>query len=103
MSVYESIIAGLNEAIAYETTEAPARKVKCTVAPIPTFAADEIKGIRNDMGMTQETFAAVVGVSKKTVEAWEAGTNAPIGSACRLIGMLKNDPTIPSRYRIITV
>ncbi len=103
MSVYDSIVAGLNEAIAHETTGAHARKVKCTVAPVPTFKAEEIKGIRNSMGMTQETFAAVVGVSKKTVEAWEAGTNAPIGSACRMIGMLKTDPTIPSRYSIITV
>ena len=40
--------------------------------------------------MTQVLFADYMGVSCKTVEAWEKGTNHPTGTACRLISMLEN-------------
>ncbi|MBQ3801765.1 MAG: helix-turn-helix domain-containing protein [Treponema sp.] len=40
--------------------------------------------------MTQVLFADYMGVSQKTVEAWEKGTNHPTGTACRLISMLEN-------------
>lgn len=52
--------------------------------------------------MTQSTFAAVMGVSNKTVEAWEKGTNSPAGTARRMLGMLKIDSTIPEKYNIIS-
>ena len=40
MSVYESIIKGLNEAIEYESGTGNARVVKCTVNPVPDFQAE---------------------------------------------------------------
>ena len=40
--------------------------------------------------MTQVLFAQYMGVSNKTVESWEKGTNHPTGTACRLISMLEN-------------
>ena len=43
-----------------------------------------------------------MGVSVKTVEAWEAGTNKPIGSARRFLSVLKADPTLLSRINIIS-
>ena len=36
--------------------------------------------IRNNAGMTQLVFANYMGVSKKTVEAWECGRSHPTGS-----------------------
>ncbi len=102
MSVYESIIKGLNEAIAYENGEGNARVVKCTVNPAPEFNAEEIKDVRLSLGMTQVTFAQVMGVSVKTVEAWEAGTNKPIGSARRLLSFLRSDPGMISRFNVIS-
>lgn len=101
MSVYESIVKGLNEAIEYEKGNEKARIMSCTVAPVPTFSADEIKTLRKELNMTQSTFAAVMGVSCKTVEAWEAGTNVPLGTARRMLGMLKSDNTIPQKYNIV--
>ena len=38
--------------------------------------------------MTQSVFANYLGVSKKTVEAWELGRTHPTGPANRLIEML---------------
>ena len=59
------------------------------------------KNVRNKMNMTQVTFAAVMGVSTKAVEAWESGRNVPSGSARRMLGMLKTDPNLPEKYNII--
>ena len=102
MSVYESIIKGLNEAIDYENGKGKARVVKCTVNPAPEFNAQQIKDVRLSLGMTQITFAEVMGVSPKTVEAWEAGTNKPIGAARRFLSVLKTDPSMLSKCDIIS-
>ena len=104
MSVYESITAGLNEAIEYENgnKNITAKKVKCTVNPVTVFSPDEIKCLRAELHVSQSTFALIMGVSQKTVEAWEKGTNKPIGSSCRLMNMLKKDPLIPQKYNIVS-
>ena len=96
------IVKGLNEAIEYEKGSGTARVMTCTAAPVPAFSADEINAIIKDLNMTQSTFAAVMGVSCKTVEAWEAGTNVPLGTARRMLGMLKGDNSIPQKYNIVS-
>jgi len=101
MKLYESIMTGLNEAVEYEKGNMKARKIKCTVNPVPKFSAQEIKRVRDSLEMTQSTFAAVMGVSIKTVEAWESGTNQPIGTARRMLSMLKTDPSLPAKYNIV--
>ncbi len=101
MSVYESIMTGLNEAVEYEKGKGKARVVKCTVAPIPDFTPKEIKALRHTLNMTQGTFAALMGVSPKTVEAWEAGANVPLGTARRMLGLLQSDNSIPVKYNIV--
>jgi putative transcriptional regulator len=102
MDVYKSIMTGLNEAVGYEKGAVKARKIKCTVNPVPDFSAQEIKSVRNNLQMTQATFAVVMGVSKKTVEAWEVGTNRPIGTARRMLSMLQTDPALPIKYNIVS-
>ncbi len=74
----------------------------CTFAPPREYGACEIKEIRNSLGMTQAVFALFMGVSKKTVEAWESGRNMPDGPARRLLAMVQADPEIPARYGIVT-
>lgn len=102
MNVFESIMQGLNEAVAYEKGENTARSTSITIAPPPEVSAAEVKELRQSLNMTQSTFAAVMGVSNKTVEAWEKGTNTPAGTARRMIGMLLADHSIPEKYNIIT-
>lgn len=93
MNVYESIMQGLNEAVAYAEGKCPEAKVhKVSVKPVPSFSVDEIKTIRAALGMTQSTFAYVVGVSPRTVEAWERGTNKPSGPSCRLLKLYQDNP-----------
>lgn len=70
-NVYESIIAGLNEAI--EDAKSSEKKLKRNVVhvePIKEYNAEEVKKIRLNTGMSQNVFASYMGVSCKTVEAF---------------------------------
>ena len=51
--------------------------------------------------MTQRLFAEALGVSIKTVEAWESGINSPSGTASRLLELLSQDDTLFERYSIV--
>lgn len=93
MNVYQSILQGLNEAVNYANGKPNGARVhKISVKPVPQFKADEIRTIRKDLGMTQVVFASVMGVSTKTVEAWEQGVNVPNGPSCRLLGLYRSSP-----------
>jgi DNA-binding transcriptional regulator YiaG len=50
--------------------------------------ADTIKRLRNQLGLTQEQFAAKVGVTFSTVNRWEAGRCKPSPLAWREIERL---------------
>lgn len=101
MSVYDKIKSGLEEAIAFEQGTLDAKTRRMTVQPVDHYNAAEIKEIRVNAGMTQVVFAEFMGVSVKTVEAWESGRNQPIGSACRLLHLTKTDPAFPQKAGIV--
>lgn len=102
MNVYDGIMQGLGEAIAYNEGKIKARTNTISISPVPEFKAAEIKNIRNELGMTQVLFAGFMGVSTKTVEAWEAGRNMPDGPARRILSMLQTDPALPQKFNIIS-
>lgn len=102
MSIYESIMQGLNEAVEYEKGNVKAKTTLLSVAPLPDIKGPDIRSLRQELNMTQVVFAAVIGVSVKTVEAWETGTNTPSGTARRMLSLLKSDPTIPQKYNILS-
>lgn len=87
---YESLKKGLTEAIAVERNEIKARKVTYVFTPVKKYSNVQVKKIRNNANMTQSVFANYMGVSPKTVEAWEKGTNHPVGPACRLLSLLEH-------------
>ena len=95
MSVFEDIKSGLNEAIEYEKGNIKASTKTITIVPLEEFSPSEIKTIRKNAGMTQRLFAEFLGVSLKTVEAWESGRNRPNGTACRLLSLTKDNPQFP--------
>lgn len=101
MNVYEGIMQGLEEAIAHSEGEVKARTKTFYVAPIPEYGAADIKKIRGILGMTQVIFAGFMGVSPKTVEAWEAGRNMPDGPARRMLAMLESDPELPKKMNVV--
>jgi len=101
-SLFESIKQGLSEAIDYERGNLPNVKVdKVTIAPLHSYTAVEIKEIRVQHSMTQRLFAEALGVSIKTVESWEAGTNQPSGIANRLLELIQIDSSLLERFSIV--
>ena len=52
----------------------------------------DIKAIRQNIGLTQEKFAMMVGVSPRTLQNWEQGHRKPEGPALALLTIFNNDP-----------
>ena len=101
--VYNSIITGLTEALEDSVSEKPfLKRHKVTVEPVKLYEANDVKRIRQSTGMSQKTFASYLGVSGKTVEAWEAGTNRPSGAASRLLRMMELDKELVIKFPFVT-
>lgn len=56
------------------------------------FPDPEVKAIRDRLGVSQEKFAILLGVSKRTVENWEQGRRHPTGPARSLLRLVEADP-----------
>jgi len=102
-NIFPSIVTGLKEAIKYEkgTLNKKIKIRKVSIENIPHYQAKQIKEIRNKLRLTQAIFAKVLGVSIKTVEAWEAGKNIPNGPAQRILGLLNKDNKFLARHKIL--
>ena len=87
---FDNLMTSLNQAIAIERGQFKGRKTVYVIEPVKSYTNDQIKKIRKSVGMTQFVFASFMGVSCKTVEAWEKGTNRPAKTACRLLSMLED-------------
>ena len=75
-NLYENLVTGLEEAIAdARSKEKTLKRNTVVILPVKNYTAAEIKNIRNRIGFSQNLFASYIGVSRKTVEAWEKGTN----------------------------
>ena len=72
-SLFEDLKEGLEEAIAYEKGYGAGRVKTYMILPVKEYSGKEIRDIRTKAGMTQSVFASYMGVSIKTVEAWEGG------------------------------
>jgi putative transcriptional regulator len=99
MGVYESILQGLTEAADYQHGKIPVRKTKLTIKPVDAFNNNDIKRIRQRTGLSQAMFAGSLGVSPKTVEAWENGRNKPEGASRRLLEIVRDDPGFLRRFQ----
>ena len=90
-SLFDDLKTGLQEAIDFEKGKGQAKTRILMIEPVKKYTNEEIKHIRNKSGMTQSVFANYLGVSKKTVEAWELGRTHPTGPAYRLINILEQE------------
>ena len=100
-TLFDDLKQGLQEAIAYEKGQGTARIKTYTIARGREYCSAEIGDIRMKAGMTQSVFAAYMGVSKKTVEAWEGGRTHPSGPAFRLLEVLASDNPERTNYVVV--
>ena len=68
--------------------------IKSNKKPSREFHFDEpqVKAIREKTGLTQNRFAMMIGVSKRTIENWEQGRRQPTGPARALLKLVDADP-----------
>ena len=87
---FNGIREGLEEALAYEKGRASAQ----TIARKRSLPDVDVKAERESLDMTQKAFANVLGVSKRTVEAWETGRSTPSPTAKNLIYLISQKPDL---------
>ena len=99
---FESIMRGLGEVKAHRGGSLKLKTTAIEIEPLPVYDARAVKTLRLALGFSQTVFAQVLGVAKKTVEAWESGRNVPNGSAGRFLEVLRKDPDFILREKIVT-
>ena len=91
--MYEGVMQGLEEVLAYRRGELKDVTVhKVSMKEVRDFTPAEVKQIRLACKMTQQIFAFCIGVSQKSVEAWEGGRSKPDGAARRFLGLMQDNP-----------
>lgn len=89
--VYDSLMEGLNEALAYSRGDKAGAIVHQIKVPVVDVAA-----IRASTGLSQGTFARSIGVAKGTLLNWEHGRRRPTGPAQVLLAMIARKPSLVS-------
>lgn len=100
-TMFEDLQEGLQQAIDYANGKGQAKTVTYKIEPVIEYNSEQIRAIRMKAQMTQRVFADYLGVSVKTVEAWESGRTHPTGPACRLITFLDQNDGLSFFNRVI--
>lgn len=99
-TVGQRMIGGLRELV--ETLESggvdavrqnfqTTRRAKLQLTPT-AYDPKKIRATRDLLGLSQSQFASFLGVSSRTVQAWEQGVNEPSQGARRLLDEIRHDP-----------
>jgi putative transcriptional regulator len=83
----KEIIEGLEEIKAWRLGKT---KLKVTTIELPR--AVEVPAIRKELGLSQEQFARLMGVSVATLRNWEQGRREPHGPARSLLLVASREP-----------
>ena len=96
---FDELMTSLEDAAAFaqgDTSRARVVEVD-TDDPVPEYKAADIARTRQALNLSQRALASVLGVSTRTVEAWEAGRNVPSGAARHLLFLLDGDHSLVQR------
>ena len=95
VNFFEGVKSGLEEALAYEKGTAKAE----TFARKNSLPQIDVVKTRKSLDMSQRSFAEILGVSKRTVEAWESGKTNPSPTAINLIYLISQDHSLADKLR----
>lgn len=97
-SYYESIMEGLQQAVDFEKGDTSKGRIRIVqtpdIEPLNEYSKEKIKELRQKVNLPQKYFAELLGVTLKSVEAWESGKRKPTGTAKRLFQLIEKDPNI---------
>ena len=83
----DELIQSMQEALAYARGDKVAARVKKVEKP-----RVQVKRIRRKVGLTQATFATVLGISVSGLRKWEQGQRQPHGAALTLLNVMDREP-----------
>lgn len=99
---FDELVSSLEDAAAFakgDPSRAKEVEVK-TSEPIHEYCAEDVVRTRKALNLTQSGLASAIGVSTRTVEAWESGRNEPSGAANRLLYLLDADHSLLERLTV---
>jgi len=89
----EELIDSLGEALAHAQGEVPNVREHSIELP-------QVRRIRGKLGLSQEEFARLLGVSASGLRKWEQGQRAPRGAAATLLRIMEREPQAVTRALI---
>jgi len=84
--LFDELLQSVNEAAAIERVKAK---------PSRTFevkTANDVARVRNRLGLSQNKFARLLGISENTLQNWEQGRRKPAGAAKVLLKVAARHP-----------
>lgn len=94
---FDALMDSLEDAAAFAQGDTSRARVIEFEDPVPAYEAKDVARTRTDLNLSQRALASVLGVSVRTVEAWEAGRNVPSGAARHLLFLLDSDHSLVQR------
>lgn len=91
MEYFDELKQSLEEAVAFHKGDKSRARSHIRALPVPEYKPDDIARVRLALNLSQKDLACVLGVSPRTVEAWECGSNTPNGSARNLLYLIDNN------------
>ena len=85
-TAFDRIKAGLEESIAYTKCESTGVCVHQVAV-----AAIDVRAVRKKLGLTQEQFAVLLGVSTSGLRKWEQGKRQPTGAARTILSVMDRE------------
>jgi len=82
---FDKLVASIREAGEIKAGRRPPSRVHVVHPPA-------IKKVRSKLGVTQGQFAAMIGVSTRTLQNWEQGRRKPEGPAKALLRVAARNP-----------
>ena len=93
MNIFDEALKSLDEAIEYEQGDnSKGREVTRQLKPIrppKDYTGEDIRRIRETYNYTQTYFGKLLGVSMKSVQAWEYNQSKPNGAVRRVIAIVE--------------
>jgi DNA-binding transcriptional regulator YiaG len=99
-SIGELMVQGAREAVAHKRGGLPHARLttakitvrSAEVIPPPKFQEQDVRRVRERLGLSQTLFADLLGASTSTVRAWERGAREPSEMARRLLELADRQP-----------
>lgn len=88
----DDLIRAMSEALAHARGEDTGTRVTRLKAP-----AIAVRSIREKVGMKQEDFASLLGISVSGLRKWEQGARRPHGAALTLLHVMDVEPRAVAR------